>query len=51
MTSLAEESQKSMYKTKLTFDLAARVYSDNARRTSKPGNNTSHATRLRLEAY
>ena len=33
------------------FHLAVRVYSDNAQRTSKRGENISHATRLRLVAY
>ena len=39
-----------LYKTN-RFHFAVDLYSDNAQRTSKRGENISHATRLRLVAY
>ena len=39
-----------LYKTN-RFHFAVGLYSDNAQRTSKGGENISHATRLRLVAY
>ena len=39
-----------LYKTN-RFHFAVGLYSDNAQRTSKLGENISHATRLRLVAY